>query len=762
MLIRPESGAGLFVGLISIAGLVALVLLRWPGPGWLAADFQALLPDDDSSRWVSIAHRQLAETYEGQLIWLVEGEEAEEVNRYAHSLRQQLERAGYADPNFETRQIKRWQELTATLLEHHRGLLTPEDYQLLQRDPGAYFEQSRRLLYSPLGGPALNLLERDPSGLFANFLARISPAQPTHSLHDTGLHWELLIVSMPAEKRGLRKLPDLYNLYQSLQQQAKNHHLALYATGAPLYTAYGVQSAQKEVSTIGLASLVLLMTLLLFSLRSVAAVVLTFACIFSGVTAGLLVTVAVLQQIHVLTLVFGASLIGIAADYALHYLAHSRAADWTPALGLGKVYRALRLSMLSSVVAFGALMLLPFPGVRQIGLFMASGLFCSFLTVCLVFPALYRGTNNKVPLSHYWSRSQWQWRHAGVCLAALILAALGGISQLPGKDDVREFYASPPALAAAQNRITSVLSALPDSRFLLLEASDQTALLRLEERLANALHTLQARQALASFAGIGSLIPALETQQKSAELLASAEFGALLEEHMSLLGMSEELQVRMLASLQQPFEPLGIETLGGALLPPGVGGFLGCDDDGCASRIDLAGVNAVADLEAITRQYQGVQLIDQIATINRVMGQYRRAIAALLAVSAVLMATLIAFQYGWRLTAAILVGPSATCLFSLLLVGSWQEGISLINLMALLLLVGVSLDYSIFRVFSAARDQATTALAISLSAATSILAFGLLGFSETPVISSFGQTIAVGLVFAWLFSWMRLTNWEPS
>ncbi|MBT4522693.1 MAG: MMPL family transporter, partial [Halieaceae bacterium] len=60
------------------------------------------------------------------------------------------------------------------------------------------------------------------------------------------------------------------------------------------------------------------------------------------------------------------------------------------------------------------------------------------------------------------------------------------------------------------------------------------------------------------------------------------------------------------------------------------------------------------------------------------------------------------------------------------------------------------------------RDQATTALAISLSAATSILAFGLLGFSETPVISSFGQTIAVGLVFAWLFSWMRLTNWEPS
>ena len=757
---HPEHNALLW--LLGLACLCALGALRWPQQGWLAVDFQALLPAQKVNLWVSVANEQAGQDYDGMLVWLIEGRDAQQVGTFTTSLRAQLETAGYADPDFATRQLISWQQLTATLLEHRQGLLSTSDQQLLQHDPDAYFERTRHLLYSPLGGLSLSFLEADPSGLFANFLNDISPTQTPNHSDDTGLYSELVLTNIPPNQLGFTRLPGLYQFYQSLQQQADRQQLTLYASGAPLYSAYGVQSAQREMSTIGLASLVLLVTLLLLSLRSVSAIALTATCIGVGVGVGLLVTVMVFQQIHVLTLVFGASLIGIAADYALHYLAHSRCADWRPDSALSRVFGALRLCALSSVIAFATLLFLPFPGIRQIGLFMASGLLASFLTVCLLFPVLYRGLRYPAPLTGIWSRQQWIWPKGGPVLVVLMLAAATGIARLPAIDDVRAFYATHPALAAAQEKITTRLAWLPDSRYLLLEAADPTQLLDLEGQLGAGLRGLQHGGVLAQFNGIGTLIPAPQRQEEAARLLADEPFTRAFRQHMALIGLGEQLQEAQLGALRRPFNPLQVEDLNGLQLPPGQGGFLGCNARGCASRIRLSGVADIAAITTLVDRHPGVTLIDQIATINTAMGVYRQAVAALLAVAAVLIGVVVTLLYGWRMAVAILLTPMTTCLFSLLAVGTLQGGLSLINMMALLLLIGVSLDYTIFRAFTRPGEQAATTLAISLSAATSVLAFGILGFSDTPVIRSFGQTIAVGLCFAWLFSWFRLSPSKSS
>lgn len=46
----------------------------------------------------------------------------------------------------------------------------------------------------------------------------------------------------------------------------------------------------------------------------------------------------------------------------------------------------------------------------------------------------------------------------------------------------------------------------------------------------------------------------------------------------------------------------------------------------------------------------------------------------------------------------------------------------------------------------------STWLAVSLSAFTSLLAFGLLALSKTPVLHHFGITVAIGLILVWLLS----------
>ena len=747
--------------LVGMACLILLAVFRLPDSNWLDVDFQTLLPNENPDHWVSVAENEAANTYAATLVWMIEGNSKERVLGFAQEIKERLGKAGYADPSFEINQRAKWKKLTNTLLAHRRGLITPADYQLLVHEPARYFQDNRRLLYSPLGGAIANWIETDPSGLFPNYLNHVTPRRTISEQGEPGQTIELLVVSVPPEKLGFTSLPELYRIYEDLREQAREQQLALYATGAPLYTAYGVQSAQWEVSTLGAASLLLLITLLFFSLRSFTSIILTTICIFSGVAAGFLVTVIVFQRIHILTVVFGASLIGIAADYALHYLAHSRSEGWLPEQALEKVYKALKLSMFSSVVAFSSLLILPFPAIQQIGLFMASGLICSFFTVCLLFPAFFKGLRNPAKLAGIWTRPRWYWRHAGITVIALIVIASASILRTSKVDDVRAFYSSPQPLAQSQQYISDALASAPDTRFLLLQAPNKASLLALEAQLADDLSTLQTGGAIGGYSGISTLIPSLEAQARSAALLGSGQFTQHFSEHMNAIGLRVDLQAKSLAYLREPYEPLLIDALEHESLPIGTGGVLGCNKNNCASRVSLAGINSIAELQASISKHPQVQLVDQIANINATMKTYREAMAYLLIVAAVLVSLLLSLYCGWRVAAGILIAPLATCFFSLIVVAEIQGGINLINLMALLLLIGISLDYGIFRALTPAPEQGATALAISLSAATSILAFGMLSFSETPVIRSFGLTIAVGLSFAWAFSWIKFSAEGP-
>jgi predicted exporter len=47
---------------------------------------------------------------------------------------------------------------------------------------------------------------------------------------------------------------------------------------------------------------------------------------------------------------------------------------------------------------------------------------------------------------------------------------------------------------------------------------------------------------------------------------------------------------------------------------------------------------------------------------------------------------------------------------------------------------------------------------VSLSAFTSLLAFGLLALSDTPVLHHFGLTVACGLTLVWLLAPLMRQN----
>jgi predicted exporter len=77
--------------------------------------------------------------------------------------------------------------------------------------------------------------------------------------------------------------------------------------------------------------------------------------------------------------------------------------------------------------------------------------------------------------------------------------------------------------------------------------------------------------------------------------------------------------------------------------------------------------------------------------------------------------------------------------------------LNLFNLMGLVLVLGVGVNYAIFLREGGVRAAATLA-GVLLSAGTTMLSFGLLAFSSMPVLSSFGLTLLVGVSIAVLLA----------
>ena len=72
--------------------------------------------------------------------------------------------------------------------------------------------------------------------------------------------------------------------------------------------------------------------------------------------------------------------------------------------------------------------------------------------------------------------------------------------------------------------------------------------------------------------------------------------------------------------------------------------------------------------------------------------------------------------------------------------------------LALLLLLGVGVDYGIFLQERPIQGDPVAWLAVVLSALSTLLSFGLLGLSKTPALQAFGLTMLVGTGSVWFLT----------
>lgn len=742
------------LALLLLAG--ALLLAATQGRLRVNTDVLAMLPKDERRPEVERALQQLAKAGDGRLIVLLRGRTLEASQQAMDRFATELREAGLTGlrDRVDEAQQGQWLDFFAALLTaaQREGLRTLSAEQLAQTALVA--------LMQPVGALRVARWADDPFNTLGNWLSERAQASTVRAIDgrlrvadasdpDAG-DWLLLLIDSPGSAFALR---DNERIAAALARaRAEVPEATVLAAGLPLHAHAAATQAQNEMHLIGVGSLVGVFVLSWFAFARIRPRLLVMLSIASGLVAAVAATWLVFGELHLITLVFGASLVGVAENYATSY--YSARIAQPPAARFALMRAQLPITLLALLTTLAGYALLagtPFPGLQQVALFSGAGLVAAFVSTWLWFPHLDAGAVPLRPLTRGLGRLWARWPRVsrrGALLAAAPLALLfaAGLWQGRVNDDIRLLQNSPAALLREQLEIGRRLDLPSPAQFFLLRANSEAELLTREEALKVRLAPLQAQGLIRGWQAVSDWVPSPALQQQDAQRVAKrwTEVRPLLAAQLG----------QPVPEAGEPPQPLRLAAwLAAPLSEAARHQWLGRGADGRYTSVlmlrGVAGTTALPALAALAGP--AVIWVDKVAEVSELLQRQRQRMLLALAVAVVAVALLLAARFRglwWRALLPTLLAGAIT----LALLAIAQQPLQLFHVLALLLLLGVGVDYGIFLLAQADRGELRGFVAVTLAAASTWLAFGLLALSNTPALRAFGLTLGLGILLAWFLT----------
>jgi len=737
------------------------------------SDILALFPAAQQSPDIDLAGNQLKARIERKVVFLLSSPTWEATRNAAPEFVQQLRQCSCFAAVNATPDSNTWMAIQQQYAGFAPALLTPVQREFLEQ--GGANDLVQRALRDLLTNPGVAVgdrLQRDPLGTAGEFLGQINPSPDGFSLDESGFirvtrdNQDYLLV--------YAELADSpYSL--ALQQQAgaaiKAAKLAfsqvsgggILHSGALFYAQAGTQQAQSEISTVGLGSMLGIIALLLVVFRSWGLLVLAFVPIVAGLALGLALCHWLFGQIHAVTLVFGASLVGVGQDYALHFfsLRQSSGPHWQPERGLRELLPALSLGVLISAAAYFSFSLAGFPGLTQVAVFSSVGLLAAYGVVVGVYPAILRRPSRNVSpaflLTITGAYLDWFAARRRTC-GPLVLGLSGvlvcaGLAQLGVNDDLRRMQTLDPDLVAMDRQLRQIIGQHTALQYFVVRADDDEALLQKLESLAIPLQVLQQQGLISQYQSLTRWLPSAASQNASRTIWRDTLINSgRMADFLNQLGVRPDVAAKLLEYYDAPPEqPLTLQQLWPHLqqLPDAPVWY--SVDDRSYGVILLQGLTDPEALRSLADPDDGVFWVDKVAQINQLLRDYRIGASGLLIFAYLLTVLVLIWRYGWRGSLAIVAPPALATILTLSVMGWANQNLSIFNLMALVLLLGVGMDAALFMREGHAKPRQTL-VAVGLCGISTVLSFGLLALSDTTAIHSFGLTLWLGITFCCLLA----------
>ncbi|HCR61276.1 MAG TPA: hypothetical protein DIW66_05185 [Serratia liquefaciens] len=760
---RPELHRRLAFGWLAIC-LLLIAALCWLLPrSQINSSVLALLPKQQLVGVPDELADGFSRRLDRQLMWLVSpppGADNAAVDWWWQQLRQMPELQRVSGPMDAQRQ----QQWGRFFYQHRNVLLDDATRQRLQKGADAQSQWILGQLYSAFAGVSGKELANDPLMLVrASQLAQqqngglLSLSKGWLVARDVqGRSWYLLHAELSASSYDISSARLTVDKLTALQQQLQQRWpgAEVLSRGTLFYSNYASQQAEKDISTIGLASVAGVFLLVLFMFRSPLPLLLCALSVGIGALAGTVATLLAFGEIHLMTLVLSISIIGISADYTLYFLTermvHGRQS--TPLASLQKLLPALSMALLTTVVAYLALLIAPFPGLQQLAVFAAAGLSAACITVICWYPQLSRRLPVRpapgLTLILNWLHA---WRHRPLLRyglpGAVLLLVVAGFSQLKVDDDIGQLQALPAALQQQEQRIAALTGQHNDQKWLVVYGANAEQLLQRIELLQPKLAEAKQQGVLADYRLLP--LPSLQRQQENIALLQRVAPQVMnnLQQAEFVLSTPD-----LTPEWVSPQQWLGsVVSEGWRLL------WLTLPDGRSAALVPVNGVKNSAAMKTLAEQVPGTGWIDRKTEFSDLFGQYRLYLSYLLALSVAAIALIYLWRFGLRHGLRCMVPTLLSLGSGIAVLALSGHTLNLFSLLALVLVLGIGINYTLF--FTNPRGTPTTSMfAIFMAVFTTQLTFGMLVLSHTQAISSFGIVLSSGIAVAFLLAPLTLVS----
>ncbi len=643
----------------------------------------------------------------------------------------------------------------------------------------------KRTLAQPQGLALQRVLRLDPAGFSTPVWNRLRQLEAGlgagqlehgHLISPDGRH--VLLTAVPDfppsnRRRSAQLLAAVRQAALEVEGRFAPGDIRVSITGAhrmALDNADLIRSDSARVTLLAAAGVVILL-LTVFRRRWLA--LLTLVPTLLGALAGATALALTGDAVSAVALGGGACLIGITVDYAVHILYHTDNARLTSRVEFGnllaKVTIPILAGALTTAAAFLVMRLSPMEGHRQLGLFAAVGVLAAAVVSTLVLPVFLPLNPNARPqplaLTTALDRVlRWRSRHGRFALgllAGLSLLALWGVTRLRFETDVGRLNGITPETRRAEETVQTVWNQAVSLTTIVVGAPSLEAALQYNERVHRALVGLQSGGVISAFSSIAPLAPSEATRvRRRGDWRAfwtearQQQFAAALDQASRELGFAPGAFRSVLDRLSAG--PPATSTASAQDLPAFLDDYWSRAADGYFLQTLVKAPDRAA-FEAVRQAVKGAvptaMLLNKSALGEDIARVARRGLIGFGILVAMVNAVVLFFLLGrWQLVAITLLPILTGIFWTLGVLGLAGLTINVSNLIFVIFVIGVALDYSMFLLLARLaplRGQpdriASVGGSVTACALTTLVGIGSLALARHPALFSVGITAWIGI-----------------
>ncbi|WP_461245927.1 MMPL family transporter [Treponema sp. R6D11] len=735
-----------------------------------------MLPRSNQSKSVMEADTMLGEKIGRELVILSAAPDFEDAKKGAQLLCANFEHS----PDFERISLyfdsSVMAEFSRYLYDYRFVIAGKETLDLLEN--GGAEEIAQDALASAFGAInffPLDNIEKDPFFLaerrMGDFLSssllaggNLSVKEDVLSAQKDGTWYVLLRLILAPQATSLRSGQNAVGKIYALAPEIKKSvpGLEFYFSGIPFHSYESASGAQREISLISTITIILIIIMFLYAFRSVLPV---FSSILAvGVSLGIATATALLvfREIHIITFVFGTTLIGTCVDYSVHFFVHWKG---NPSLKNGaeirrSISKSVIMSFISTEICFCVFLFAPFPILKQFAVFSMAGLLSSFLTFFCIYPRLKIPQDNKRRFALFESKLFLRLKNlslpriakpvtAALTLAVLILL-ITNLSAIKIENNLSSLYTMSASLLESEKRAAQVLDYGSSGWYFIVSGTNAEETLKNEEALAARLEEEIIRENLGSFIGTSVFIPSIKKQKETHNAmkallpLASAQFEYLGFPQNYAQTFKNEFNSAQYC-LPTDANTLSIADISRLWIGEKNGNYYSC--------VMPLNPKDEAVFRAIAEESDYVYFVNKAKDIGHDLDTLTKTMLLFFLAAYIVISVVVFAAYPRRDSVKICAVPLLLVISVLAVLAVSKIPLGFFSVAALVLVFGLGLDYIFYMIGKKqGEEKQLTSLAVVLSFLTTLLSFGALVLSNFTPTHIFGLTVSVGLGAAFILA----------